>query len=63
MDAPRAELSSAATTLEELAARVERVGDLLQGAEQESLAGDLYEVERNLRAAHRRLEAVLTRMA
>jgi hypothetical protein len=63
MDAPRAELSSAATTLEELAARVERVGDLLQGAEQESLAGDLYEVERNLRAAPRRLEAVLTRMA
>ncbi len=62
MEAEHAVLSSAATTLVELADRVEGVADTLDKQQEEGLASDLFEVERTLRIAVRRLDHVLKRM-
>ena len=61
MRAERAQLSSATTTLEELLARVSATAEEVLAAGDESLASDLFEVERNLRTAHRRLVAATRR--
>ena len=53
--APTAELSSMSTALEELAARVTELADRYSGTEADSLATDLYEIERSLNEARRRL--------
>lgn len=58
----RAELDSSATIIEDLITRVSAVAEAHQRAGDESLAIDLYEVERSLRAASRRLETVLRRI-
>ncbi len=58
----RAVLSSASTSLEELVGRVVDVADDLRRAGDEGLAHDLYEVERALRTAQRRLGAVTRRL-
>jgi hypothetical protein len=58
----RAVLSSASTSLEELVVRVTDVADEVQAEGDEGLAHDLYEVERALRTAHRRLSAVARRL-
>jgi hypothetical protein len=55
----RAELSSVSTGLEELVKRVTDIAEGLAGDEKEQLAPDLYEVERTLRAAERRLRRVI----
>lgn len=55
----RAELSSVSTRLEELVKRVTDIADGLAGDERDSLGPDLYEVERTLRAAERRLRRVI----
>jgi hypothetical protein len=57
----RPELSSVATRLHELVARVGEIADGLAGDEKESVGPDLFEVERALRAAERRLTRVLDR--
>jgi hypothetical protein len=62
MEAEHAVLSSASTTLVELADRVEGVADALDSQQEEGLASDLFEVERTLRIAVRRLDHVLKRM-
>lgn len=62
MDSVRAQLSSASTTLEELVARITACGEGLHAAGEESLAHDLFEVERALRGADRRLRGVTGRM-
>ncbi len=62
VDSERAQLSSASTTLEDLVARVTTVGERLHAAGEESLAHELFEVERALRGADRRLRAVTGRM-
>ena len=62
MDDQRAVLSSAVTTLDELVARITGVAEDLHSAGDESLASDLFEVERSLRMAHRRLSAVNRRI-
>lgn len=56
-----AALSSAATTLSDLVVRVTETADEAQAAGDESLAHDLYEVERALRSAQRRLDGVVRR--
>lgn len=56
----RAELSSVSTGLEELVKRVTDIAEGLSGAEKEQLAPDLYEVERTLRAAERRLRRAIS---
>ena len=55
----RAELSSVATALEELALRVAAIGDALSGEERDALRSDLFEVERALGTAARRLSRAL----
>lgn len=57
---PVAELSSVATALEELAARVSSMADGLSGGRREGKAADLYEIERALGAAHRRLTKLVS---
>ncbi len=55
----RAELSSVATALDELAQRVAAIGDSLTGGERDALRSDLFEVERALGNASRRLSRAL----
>jgi hypothetical protein len=62
VDDQRAVLSSAVTTLDELVARITGVAEALHQAGDESLAFDLFEVERSLRMAHRRLSTVNRRL-
>jgi hypothetical protein len=54
----RAELSSVATSLDELVGRITRIAEGLSGDEREVVGPDLFEVERSLRAARRRLSAL-----
>ena len=56
-----AQLSSLSTALEDLSQRVTGLADQLQGSPREDVAADLYEVERHLVAASRRLKALLDR--
>jgi hypothetical protein len=58
-----AQLSSISSTLGSLAERVTDVADALEGSPREDVAADLYEVERSLQAAHRRLQDLLHRIA
>ncbi|MEY4130431.1 MAG: hypothetical protein RLZZ31_555 [Actinomycetota bacterium] len=55
------ELSSATTTLDDLIERVSRVANEVLEAGDEGFAAELYEVERSLRMAHRRLQATMRR--
>lgn len=57
-----AHLSSLSTALDELTERITRLADDLQGAPREDIASDLYEVERNLHAAARRLRSLVDRL-
>jgi hypothetical protein len=57
----RAELSSVATGLTELAGRVTAITERLAGDEKDELGAGLFEVERTLRNAERRLNRLLGR--
>ena len=57
----RAELSSVATGLGELTGRVTRITDGLPDGERDAVGQELYEVERVLRSAERRLVRLLDR--
>lgn len=50
------ELSSLSTILDDLVARVVAVGERLQAERREGTAAELFEVERSLLAAKRRLD-------
>lgn len=54
-----AELSSLSTMLDDLVQRVVAVGDRLQADRREGTAAELFEVERSLLAAKRRLDKAL----
>jgi uncharacterized protein YukE len=54
-----AQLSSIQTSLSELAASVTSMADGFTGTAREDLAVALYEVERNLNTASRRLERIV----
>lgn len=56
-----AQLSSLSTALDDLSNRVTALADEQHGAPREDVAADLYEVERHLQAATRRLKAILDR--
>lgn len=62
MENREAQLSSVTTSLDDLVERVSRVAEEVHAAGDESLAYDLFEVERSLRTAHRRLVAATRRM-
>jgi hypothetical protein len=55
----KAELSSVATALDEMAKRIADIAAALVGDEQEALSADLFEVERALGNASRRLSRAL----
>jgi hypothetical protein len=57
-----AHLSSLSTALDELTERITALADDFQGAPREDVAADLYEVERNLLAAARRLRTLVGRV-
>lgn len=57
----RAELSSVATRLHEMVARVGEIAEGLAKDERESIGPELFEVERMLRGAERRLNRTLDR--
>jgi hypothetical protein len=50
-----AELSSVSSLLDEILLRLNAMGDSLSASERDRLGNDLFEVERNLGAARRRL--------
>ncbi len=54
-----AELSSVATRLHELVSRVGEIAEALAGDEKDEVGPELFEVERALRSAERRLNRVL----
>jgi hypothetical protein len=55
----RAELSSVATSLEELQGRISRIAAGLSSEEREVVGPDLFEVERALRSARRRVSRIV----
>ncbi|HVF33486.1 MAG TPA: hypothetical protein VM933_10675 [Acidimicrobiales bacterium] len=59
MDDPRPELSSVSTALDELTRRLSAMADAVVGAEQD-ISVELFEIERSLRAAQRRLQKLVT---
>lgn len=58
MDLDRAQLASLSTALRDLTQRITELADSYQGSPREDVAASLYEIERNLQAASRRLEKV-----
>ncbi|MGH9077049.1 MAG: hypothetical protein ACRDY0_06295 [Acidimicrobiales bacterium] len=58
-----AELSSVATVLDELAARLAKIAEGLTAGERDSLSADLSEVERNLGNASRRMARLVASTA
>jgi hypothetical protein len=50
-----ADLSSMQSSLDQLVDRLQEVIDQVRGTDRDDLLGDLYEIERHLRSAHRRL--------
>jgi hypothetical protein len=57
-----AHLSSLSTALDELTERITHLADDFQGSPREDIASDLYEVERNLQAAARRLRTLVHKL-
>jgi Mg2+ and Co2+ transporter CorA len=57
-----AQVSTLNTSLGELVDRVTRLAERYQGSPREDVAADLYDVERHLRAAQRRVEQLLDRI-
>ena len=53
------QLSSVATSLDELTGRIAAIADELAGTERADVASTLYEVERALNTASRRLEKIV----
>jgi hypothetical protein len=62
MDLDAAQLSSLATSLGDLVDRVTAMAEGFQTSPREDVAADLYEVERNLKAAHRRLRTLVAKV-
>jgi hypothetical protein len=56
-----AQLSSLSTALDDLARRVTDLAEHYHGSPRDDVAADLYEVERHLHIATRRLRSVLDR--
>lgn len=53
------QLSSVATALAEMTGRITGIADEFAGTERDDIAATLYEVERSLQAASRRLEKLV----
>jgi hypothetical protein len=55
----QADLASLASTLDQMLERVEAAAAEVRGTDRDDLLGDLYEIERHLRSANRRLSRTL----
>lgn len=62
MELDVAHLSSLSSALEDLTTRITDLADGYQGSPREDVAADLYEVERHLQAAHRRLRSLVAKL-
>jgi hypothetical protein len=62
MDDPRPELSSVSSVLDELTKRLSAMADASAGGD-ETLAIELFEIERSLRGAQRRLSRLVSSRA
>ncbi len=60
MSSGHAQLSSISTAMEDLTTRVTSIADDYAKTTREDLAADLYDVERSLRSARRRLDRVIS---
>ncbi len=63
MASDRAQLSSVSTALEDLTRRVTESAERHLDTEEENIASELYEIERSMRAAGRRLSRLVRKMA
>ena len=63
MELDTAQLSSLSSSLDDLASRITTLADALGDSPREDVAADLYEVERHLQAADRRLKALVRRVS
>jgi len=54
-----ADLTSLSSTLDQMLERVEAAATEVRGTDRDDVLGDLYEVERHLRSANRRLSRAL----
>lgn len=59
----RAELTSVASTLAELTERVTSAAEAVARGDEDDVSHDLFDVERSLRAAGRRLETAIRQLA
>ena len=57
-----AQLSSLSTSLGDLTGRISAIAEGYRGSPREDVAADLYDVERHLEAANRRLRVLLKRL-
>ena len=57
-----ADLASLSSTLDQMLERVESAAGEVRGTNRDDLLGDLYEIERHLRSANRRLRRALASM-
>jgi Mg2+ and Co2+ transporter CorA len=62
MELDAALLSSLSSALRDLTQRITSLADGYQGSPREDVAADLYEVERHLQAADRRLGQLVTKL-
>lgn len=62
MELDAAQLSALSTSLDELTNRVTALADGLRESPREDVAADLFDVERNLRSAARRLHALAVKL-
>ena len=62
MDLDPAQLSSLTSSLGDLASRISGMATGFQGSPREDVAADLFDVERHLNAAHRRMRSLLERV-
>ena len=62
MDLDAAHLSSLSTSLSDLTARVTALAEGFHSSPREDVAADLYDVERNLKAASRRLPRCVAKL-
>lgn len=61
MELDVAQLSSLSSSLEQLTERITGLADGFAGSPREDVAADLYDIERHLNAASRRMRALLDR--
>jgi hypothetical protein len=62
MELDAAQLSSLSSALEQLTDRIVAIANEFAGSPRENAAADLYDVERHLNAANRRLKSLVDRL-